>query len=547
MMQMKLTDYDLKQISDETLDALSEEQVRALSKRLLSDLKEAKERLNQNPGNSSRPSGSMPPWEPGHQSTTVSPGEEEPDENDTSLIINPDDEGNKPEAMSPEPVTAAPKGTDNNLDASPQKPETNSLSVKRHPGKQEGAPGFGRTQVLPVTGIEHHKPVFCALCEMSLVDAHYTAWTGWYCLDIAPPSADRPGIQLTNTHHLLYTASCSCGHHNRAESFRSAPDVVWPGTEIGEWRLVGPRLAAMIVLLSKRHRNSFRLIREFLHEFLGVELSVGTISQTIREAGRSVAPLEEELIKELEEASLVYVDETSWKESGSLLWLWVFRTLTAVYFTAGKRDRTIFAKLLLSGRFKGTVMSDGWIVYREYANRLRCWAHLIRKACGLSESWTTVVAATGATILSLMTVFQNAIYAARAQPHQALGVLMLRYYQELEQLKALCVAHQDSRHDKLRAFVRELLNDWDIIFRQLHDPSLPITNNEAERVLRHWVIDRRLSHGTRTTEGTRSLTLLASVIETCRIRGAPLWEFLTNVIGAARKGLNIPCLPAMSV
>ena len=545
---MKLTDYDLKQINDETLDALSEEQVRALSKRLLSDLKAAKERLNQNPGNSSRPSGSMLPWENSHQSTAAdSTDEEAPDEDDALLPTNPADEEDNPEGLPPEPVTADPKSADNDTDAGQQKPETNLLSVKRHPGKQEGAPGFGRTQILPVTGMEHHKPASCALCEMSLADAHYTAWTGWYCLDVAPPSADRPGIQLTNTHHLLYAASCSCGHHNRAEPFRRAPDAVWPGTEIGEWRLVGPRLAAMIVLLSKRHRNSFRLIREFLHEFLGVELSVGTISQTICEAGRSVAPLEEELIKELEEAGLVYVDETSWKESGSLLWLWVFRTLTLVYFTAGKRDRTIFSRLLLSGRFKGTVMSDGWIVYREYANRLRCWAHLMRKARGLSESWTTIVSVTGTTILSLMTVFQNAIYAAREQPNQALGVLMLRYHHELEQLNALCVAHQDTRHDKLRAFARELLNDWDIIFRQLQDPVLPLTNNEAERVLRHWVIDRRLSHGTRTPEGTRSLTLLASVIETCRIRGAPLWEFLTNVIGAARKGLELPCLPAMSV
>ena len=92
-MQMKLTDYDLKQINDETLDALSEEQVRALSKRLLSDLKAAKERLNQNPGNSSRPSGSMLPWENSHQSTAAdSTDEEAPDEDDALLPTNPADE-----------------------------------------------------------------------------------------------------------------------------------------------------------------------------------------------------------------------------------------------------------------------------------------------------------------------------------------------------------------------------------------------------------------------------------------------------------------------
>ena len=61
----------------------------------------------------------------------------------------------------------------------------------------------------------------------------------------------------------------------------------------------------MIVLLSKRHRNSRRLIREFFLNFIRLELSVGTIDQTIREAARSVAPLEEELIREIEEAALL--------------------------------------------------------------------------------------------------------------------------------------------------------------------------------------------------------------------------------------------------
>ncbi len=49
-------------------------------------------------------------------------------------------------------------------------------------------------------------------------------------------------------------------------------------------------------------------------------------------------------------------------------------------------SKTQLAEWRLDSGFKGIVMSDGWVVYREYANRLRCWAHLIRKARGLSES-----------------------------------------------------------------------------------------------------------------------------------------------------------------
>ena len=283
----------------------------------------------------------------------------------------------------------------------------------------------------------------------------------------------QPGIVVTNTKHIFHEMDCPCGHHNRMAPYEAMPDVNWPKTTIAEWRLVGPRFASMIVLLSKRFRNSRRLIREFLFCFLGIELSVGTIDQTIHEAGRSVAPLEEELIHDLEEAALAYVDETSWKEAGVLKWLWVFRALTVVFFMVGKRDRSIFSKLLLNGRFKGIVMSDGWVVYREYANRLRCWAHLIRKARGLSESYHTKAADVGLQILALFTTFQNAIYAAREQPAQPLGTLIKQHENDIEALKALCIVSRDSTHDKLRAFARELLADWDIILCQIKDPSLP--------------------------------------------------------------------------
>jgi len=548
---MKLTDHDLKQIDHDTLNRLSPEQVLSLSHQMIDDLKEARDRLNQNSNNSSRPSGSMPPWT---SNETQNPADQDnADADDVDPVIQDPTDKNDDDHVSLEEVSLDSTLKTGLIDKQPPEKESPAPtppikpdSDKRVAGKQKGAPGYGRTQELPVTAIVYHARSHCASCNAALGDYDdQVAWTGFYSIDIAEYVPGTAGIFLTNTKHIFFEAECGCGHHNREEPYAAMPDVTWPKTNLSEWRLVGPRLAAMIVLLSKRHRNSCRLIREFLLVFLRLELSIGTINQTIRETGRSVAPLEEELIRDLEEAALAYVDETSWKEAGVLRWLWVFRTLTVVFFMVGKRDRTIFCKVLLNGKFKGIVMSDGWVVYREYANRLRCWAHLIRKARGLSESCHTKIADIGLQMLALLTTFQNAIYAARSQPEQPIGTLAKQLENEIERLNALCIANQDSEHNKLRTFARELLNDWTIILRPVHDPSLPLTNNDAEQILRHWVIDRRLSHGTRTAEGTRSFTLLASVIETCRIRGAPAWDYLTSVIAAARKGLQLPALPIM--
>jgi hypothetical protein len=115
----------------------------------------------------------------------------------------------------------------------------------------------------------------------------------------------------------------------------------------------------------------------------------------------------------------------------------------------------------------------------------------------------------------------------------------------MQALRQLCERHRDDRHDKLREVAREFLLDWAVILRPLAEPHLPLTNNAAERALRHYVIARRISHGTRTPVTSRGYALLASVIETCRLRAASVIELLAHAIDAARKGLPAPALPAI--
>ena len=111
-------------------------------------------------------------------------------------------------------------------------------------------------------------------------------------------------------------------------------------------------------------------------------------------------------------------------------------------------------------------------------------------------------------------------------------------------LRAACERHQGHPHAKTHALAVELLNDWEAIFQVLHHPELPLTNNDAERALRHWVIARKISHGTRTATGSRVFALLASVIDTCRRRGHSPWEYLRTAIARRRQGLALLPLPA---
>ena len=134
-----------------------------------------------------------------------------------------------------------------------------------------------------------------------------------------------------------------------------------------------------------------------------------------------------------------------------------------------------------------------------------------------------------------------AVYNARGAPPAA--GLRERHLPMLNALLKECLHQAHSPHDKTRALARELLNDWDTFWVVLDHPELPLTNNEAERALRHWVIARRIGMGTRTPQGTRVFALLASVIETCRKRNVSPWPYLAEVLRQRRKGLPAPPLP----
>jgi transposase len=254
-------------------------------------------------------------------------------------------------------------------------------------GKQPGSPGYGRTQKLAVTGTCDHRPESCTACARALsADAPSKRYTAWDEIDIAPPVEGRIGLMFLIIRHYLLETNCDhCDHVSRAQPWRSAGEHEWERVELGEWRLVGPQLAGLIVFLALRLRLSRPRIREALMEMFGLLLSVGVIDETLREAGRASFPLEDVLVADLLQEPQLNVDETSWPENRLLLWLWALVTPWTVLFVIGPRHAEMLENVLQDG-YCGILISDGYRVYRAWLNRLRCWPHLIRKLRGLAES-----------------------------------------------------------------------------------------------------------------------------------------------------------------
>ena len=526
---MHLNHHSLQQIDAAYIQSLEPEALRNLSVRLLADLKEAWDRLNQGPDNSSRPPSSRAPWERtgcgSASAEDAAAGEPMPDSAEAKPVDVQPVEGKPVEAQPAEgkPVDMQP------VDSPP----------KRKPGKQPGAPGFGRTQVFHAHEEQGHYPPGCAGCGQPLVGAPTVAYTGFQVVDLRLGEPGQPGLTLWVVDHRYYEAVCGCGHRTRAVAAQGEVDPLLAGIELSEWRLVGPELATLIVALAQRFRLSRARIQEFLSEWLGLTLSIGTIHQTIHEAGAVVAPAEAELIEAVLASDLLHADETSWPEHGQPLWLWVFHSLTVTLYYVAGRGRELVDNVL--DGFSGWLMSDGWIAYRHYPRRLRCWAHLLRKARGLAQSCDREAQCFGRQVLKTLETLMAAVYAAREGPPAV--DLPTQHAPALAELRAACERYRGSDHGKTHALAVELLNDWAAIFTVLSHPELPLTNNDAERALRHWVILRKLTWGTRTPVGSRVVAVLASVIDTCRQRGHSPWRYLARAIADRRAGLPLPPLP----
>ncbi|HCS89808.1 MAG TPA: hypothetical protein DIW77_07025 [Chromatiaceae bacterium] len=174
-------------------------------------------------------------------------------------------------------------------------------------------------------------------------------------------AAESRATKAASRRACFQDSLCGCSHHTRARPGTGAvEDPSLEPVALSEWRLVGPGLASLIVALRLRFRMSYRRIGEFLHDWLGLSLSVGTLKSTLHEAAAAGAPLEQELIDAAVASDLLHADETPWPQGSELLWLWVFTSATVTLFVVVKRGRGILDRLLPD--FAGWLMTlrVGW-------------------------------------------------------------------------------------------------------------------------------------------------------------------------------------------
>ena len=305
----------------------------------------------------------------------------------------------------------------------------------------------------------------------------------------------------------------------------------------------GPRLQAAVATLAVRNRVSRRDTTELLRELFGAQLSAGSIDAIVQNAGVALAEPHAALADQIRSASAVNVDETGWRLRGGKRTLWGALTCHAAVFRIAPDRHQREVQALLGEEFSGVACSDRWWAY-DYLDAQRrqlCWAHLVRDFTAHSEGLGAQKEFGEAALKiagELFAAWEQCRWDAdRARLGERIGPLKAKLRALLEQ-----AARKSARNRRHRTFAKNLLQRWPALWTFASVSGIEPTNNHAERGLRGAVIYRKLSLGSQSEGGERTIERLLSASVTCRLQGRSLFAYLSDVLAAKIRGDPIPSL-----
>lgn len=284
-------------------------------------------------------------------------------------------------------------------------------------------------------------------------------------------------------------------------------------------------------------------------ESLGLpNIKTSTLSRHAALAAAGLRPLQEKILTELLETDLaLHIDETPWKiqnknEKDGYMWVVSNRT-ASYYFFRPTRSGKVLDEIL--GRYDGPIVTDGFSGYnvldeKDEADKPRnphafCWAHARREFLPLENHDPTVK-----PILNLIDKLFE--IDRRAKEFDELKQLRKSESEEiLERLKVMLFdelpkARQSSHKKKA---IEYILKRWNGLTLFARDIRVPLSNNEAERTIRHAVMGRKNFYGSGNSNGADTAATLYTIIESCKKNEIDPRSFLLMALQKVARGEDL--------
>ena len=398
---------------------------------------------------------------------------------------------------------------------------------KRKRGGQKGHRGAHR-QLLPPERVDEVIDMFpevCLGCSAALPQVVDEDARRHQLLDLEDGGAH---VIETRRHEVR----CPCGHQTRV-SYRDANLPASP---------FGPRLVAVVALLTGVYHLSRRQARRLLQELFGIEVSLGALSAMEARASGALEPAVAEAQREVERAAVKHTDATSWLRAGELMSLWVTASTRVTVYRILDDGRRETIQPLYGDVHKGILVSDRATVFGfwEMGERQICWAHLLRKFVSFSERDGPAGVLGGMLLDYTSLVFEYWHRHVDGKLSRAgLECFMAPVRQQFEATLERAVA---AKIERLSGSCANMLAHAEALWTFVTHEGVEPTNNHAERELRAFVLWRKRSFGSQSERGERFAERLMTVAHTLRKLGEPVLDFIVGSVRAHLEGTPPPSL-----
>ncbi len=362
----------------------------------------------------------------------------------------------------------------------------------RKPGGQRGHTGGTLRRSEHPDRIADHYPATCTGCGAALDAGMSVGSAARQVHDLPEPPP------LAVTAHRAHRCVCpACGVTTRA----AFPDGVTAPVQYG------PRLTARVVYLSVAQLVPVPRLRQTLIDLFGVQRSQGTVMNMVSRATEGLEGLALHVRDAAAAAPVKHMDETGIRVRGRLAWLHVACTGRLSHFRVGTGRGDVMRDAT------GVAVHDHWRPYFTIPGTVPalCAAHLLRAIHAVNLSEGKPLPARLADRIGRRT---DSIVAGGLAWHES---------RPPPPTKGRRGRRKRRRGHNL---VRRLRDNREGVLRFTRDPTVPATNNEAERALRPLKVQQKISGSFRSTTGAQNHAVLRTVLDTARKPGWNLLETL---------------------
>lgn len=379
-----------------------------------------------------------------------------------------------------------------------------NVKKKRNHARKHRGQGFARKLDTPTKQVFHSFDV-CPHCEGEL---------GKPSVSYTRQTIDIPPTPVEVTEHVVCKRWCfQCKK-------RVAPKLNLSGIAVGHQR-VGIRLMSMIAMFKEAFRQPLATIQSYFAILHNLHLSEGELILLLHTTARRGKPTYDGLVTQLRQSKSVHADETGGRENGRNGYTWNFNTdRIKVLLYRHTREKTVVTEAL-GDDFEGVLVSDFYAAYNVHTGfHQRCWVHYLRDIKKLKEDYPKDrrLRLWASRIHTLYTDAKVWPGPDATLPQGTKEQQRIQKQREFEdQLKRLCKKWvlQDSPMSTLCARAIKFLPEMFVFIRC---EGVASDNNAAERSVRHDVISRKISGGTRSPKGSETKSILGSLFGTWKLQ-----------------------------